>query len=130
MMLDLSLRSEQPWDRARRVVLVVRDPNRGSNYLGSLIWLLTSLSRKRYELLGSRPGTAIGQAGEGGRPSWGSSWTMGSIRRLSVRELWPKTHYQGKPGEAFGSELLGERRTEARGSPFSQVPPGQSCSSI
>ena len=99
------------WDRARRVVLVVRER------LGELypdhFWLLTSLSRKRYqarELLAQyrKRGKAEGHMGE----------LMDVLDPALSSASRPKTHYRGKP---LKSEAKPEVTTEAGVRPHNEV---------
>ena len=95
------------WDRARRVVLVVRE--RPGELYPDHFWLLTSLSRKRYEaeaLLAKyrKRGKAEGHMGE----------LMDVFDPALSSASRPKTHYRGKP---LKSEAKPEARTDGRGSP-------------
>ena len=67
------------WDRARRVVLAVRE--RPGELYPDHFWLLTSLSRKRYE---ARELLARYRKRGRRKATWGSSWTC-SIRPCPPR---------------------------------------------
>ena len=91
------------WDRARRVVLVVRE--RPGELYPDHFWLLTSLSRKRYEaeaLLARyrKRGKAEGHMGE----------LMDVLDPALSSASRLKTHYRGK---SLKSEARSEARTEA-----------------
>ena len=86
---ELTYQAES-WDRARRVVLVVRE--RPGELYPDHFWLLTSLSRKRYEaeaLLAKyrKRGKAEGHMGE----------LMDVLDPALSSASRPKTHYRGKP---------------------------------
>ena len=96
---ELTYQAES-WDRARRVVLVVRE--RPGELYPDHFWLLTSLSRKRYEaeaLLARyrKRGKAEGHMGE----------FMDVLDPALSSASRPKTHYRGKPlkpGAEAGSD--------------------------
>ena len=99
------------WDRARRVVLVVRE--RPGELYPDHFWLLTSLSRKRYEareLLARyrKRGKAEGHMGE----------FMDVLDPALSSASRPKTHYRGKPLKPGAKP---EARTEAGVRPHNEV---------
>ena len=107
---ELTYQAES-WDRARRVVLVVRE--RPGELYPDHFWLLTSLSRKRYEaeaLLARyrKRGKAEGHMGE----------FMDVLDPALSSASRPKTHYRGKP---LKSEAKPEATTEAGVRPHNEV---------
>ena len=99
------------WDRARRVVLVVRE--RPGELYPDHFWLLTSLSRKRYqarELLAQyrKRGKAEGHMGE----------LMDVLDPALSSASRPKTHYRGQPLKPGAKP---EARTEAGVRPHNEV---------
>ena len=111
---ELTYQAES-WDRARRVVLVVRE--RPGELYPDHFWLLTSLSRKRYEaqeLLAKyrKRGKAEGHMGE----------LMDVFDPALSSASRPKTHYRGKPlkpGAKPGAKP--EATTEAGVRPHNEV---------
>ena len=107
---ELTYQAES-WDRARRVVLVVRE--RPGELYPDHFWLLTSLSRKRYEareLLAQyrKRGKAEGHMGE----------LMDVLDPALSSASRPKTHYRGKPLKPGAKP---EARTEAGVRPHNEV---------
>ena len=107
---ELTYQAES-WDRARRVVLVVRE--RPGELYPDHFWLLTSLSRKRYEaeaLLTQyrKRGKAEGHMGE----------FMDVLDPALSSASRPKTHYRGQP---LKSEAKPEATTEAGVRPHNEV---------
>ena len=108
---ELTYQAES-WDRARRVVLVVRE--RPEELYPDHFWLLTSLSRKRYEaqeLLAQyrKRGKAEGHMGE----------LMDVLDPALSSASRPKTHYRGQAAE-IGSQAGSE--DGGRGSPPQRSP--------
>ena len=107
---ELTYQAES-WDRARRVVLVVRE--RPGELYPDHFWLLTSLSRKRYqaqELLAQyrKRGKAEGHMGE----------LMDVFDPALSSASRPKTHYRGKPLKPGAKP---EATTEAGVRPHNEV---------
>ena len=107
---ELTYQAES-WDRARRVVLVVRE--RPGKLYPDHFWLLTSLSRKRYEareLLAQyrKRGKAEGHMGE----------LMDVLDPALSSASRPKTHYRGKPLKPGAKP---EATTEAGVRPHNEV---------
>ena len=107
---ELTYQAES-WDRARRVVLVVRE--RPEELYPDHFWLLTSLSRKRYEaeaLLARyrKRGKAEGHMGE----------FMDVLDPALSSASRPKTHYRGKPLKPGANP---EATTEAGVRPHNEV---------
>ena len=107
---ELTYQAES-WDRARRVVLVVRE--RPGELYPDHFWLLTSLSRKRYEaeaLLAKyrKRGKAEGHMGE----------LMDVFDPALSSASRPKTHYRGQPLKPGAKP---EATTEAGVRPHNEV---------
>ena len=111
---ELTYQAES-WDRARRVVLVVRE--RPEELYPDHFWLLTSLSRKRYEaqeLLAQyrKRGKAEGHMGE----------LMDVLDPALSSASRPKTHYRGQT-----AEVLKQSRKRGRRPGFAPTTKSGSC---
>ena len=78
------------WDRARRVVLVVRE--RPGELYPDHFWLLTSLSRKRYQAR-----ELLAQSANGGKAEGHMGELMDVLDPALSSASRPKTHYRGQP---------------------------------
>ena len=99
---EMSYQAES-WDRARRVVLVVRE--RPGELYPDHFWLLTSLSRKRCEAP-----ELLATYRKRGKPEGHMRELMDVLAPALSSAPRPKTHYRGKP---LAPEPKPEPRTEA-----------------
>ena len=107
---ELTYQAES-WDRARRVVLVVRE--RPGELYPDHFWLLTSLSRKRYEAR-----ELLAQYRKRGKTEGHMGELMDVLDPALSSASRPKTHYRGQP---LKSEAKPEATTEAGVRPHNEV---------